>query len=652
MRPLKSLLLLILCSLGFALSISQIAAQDTPTITEKLKSLGGYQCPNSDFTCLKLTVPLDHNTPSDKRTIDVVFGILPATGERTGMFVTATGGPGSSGLETADSYARDFDPTIKEHYDLVFFDQRGAKQSGNLQCPNALDKYGIVDTIAFTNQQDTALEAASRSFAADCVAEIAKAGVPEDTLKFYGTSQAVEDLEAFRVAIGDEKIWLYGESYGTEYAQTYAAIHPEHLAALFLDGTVDLTTPLLDFQKEQTQAFNDVLVATLQDCDRNTDCSAEVGGDALALYDNLITELGRRGIDYKFPVASGRLDNRTFTKDMLESVASDAIYTQYGRMLFQRAMAAAAQNDFVPLARIYYATNQYTSEGRLPQLGDPADNTLYFVIACADHKIMDGTPEAQATAYLQAGAMLESTVPRLTSGFYGRLPCAYWPGDAPVKPPPPLVAKGVLTFVLGATTDPATPVQNGERVYSHLEDGYLITSEGGDHVIFNRYDSCPDDIIKNYLVEGKKPAQRETSCEGVIATPYVPLAPSSVRSFDTPLQIMDAVYNEIYYMPDYYYWNGNTLTLASCSIGGVIGFSPSLDNGDQFRLSDCGFFSGFSMTGTGRYKDKVFTLEVRIGGFENGSLTYTKDADGKITVTGEYAGQQVDLSDTRPDSAA
>ncbi|MBI1278518.1 MAG: alpha/beta fold hydrolase [Anaerolineaceae bacterium] len=652
MRPIKSLLLLILCSIGLVLSISPLAAQGTQTLPEKLKSLDGYQCPNSDFTCLKLKVPLDHTNPGDKRTIEVVFGILPATGNRTGMFVTATGGPGSSGLETADSYARDFDPAIKEHYDLVFFDQRGAKQSGNLECPNALDKFGIGNITTFTDQQGAALENTSRSFAEECVAEIAQEGVPEDTLKFYGTSQAVEDLEAFRTAIGDEKLWLYGESYGTEYAQTYAAAHPEHLAALFLDGTVDLTTPILDFQKEQTQAFNDVLVATLQDCDRNADCSAEVGGNALAFYDDLITELGRRGITYKFPVASGRLEDRVFTKDMLESVASDAIYTQYGRMLFQRAMAAAYQSDFVPLARIFYATNQYSSEGRVPQLGDAADNTLYFVIACADHKIVDGTPEAQATAYLQAGAAVQAAVPRLTGGFYGRLPCAFWPGDAPVTPPQPLVAKGITTFVMGATTDPATPVQNGKRVYSHLDDGYLITAEGGAHVIFNRSNSCPDSIIKDFLVNGKKPSQRETTCEGVIATPYIPLAPSSVRAFDTPLQIMDAVYNEIFYLPDYYYWNGNTLTLASCSAGGVIGFSPSLDDGDQFRLSDCAFFNGFTMTGSGRYKDKVFTLEVRIGGFETGSLTYTKDANGKITVKGQYAEQQIDLSDTRTDSAA
>jgi pimeloyl-ACP methyl ester carboxylesterase len=652
MRPIKSLLLLLYCSLILAVGVSQLAAQDKQTTAEKLASLGGYPCPNSNFTCLKLTVPLDHTTPGDKRTIEVVFGVLPATGERKGMFVTATGGPGTSGLETADKYAGDFDSAIKEHYDLVFFDQRGAKQSGNLQCPNALDKFGVADVNTFSDQQGTALEDASRSFADACVAEIAEEGVPKDTLKFYGTAQAVEDLEAFRMKMGDDKIWLYGESYGTEYAQTYAAAHPEHVAALFLDGTIDLTTPILDFQKEQTKAFNDVLVATLQDCDHNADCSAEVGGDALGLYDSLVAELARRGIDYKFPVASGRLDDRTFTKDMLESVASDAIYTQNGRMIFQRGLAAAAQGDFVPLARIYYATNHFEPEARLPKLGDPVDNTLYFVIACADHRILDGTAEAQATAYLQAGASIETAVPRLTSGFYGRLPCAFWPGDAPLKPPEPLVAKGITTFVLGATTDPATPVENGERVYSRLNDGYLITAEGGAHVIFNRYDSCPDNIIKDFLLEGKTPAERKTTCEGAIATPYIPLAPSSVRVFDTPLQAMDSAFSEIYYLPDYFYWDGNNMGLAACSKGGVVGFAPSRHDGDQFRLSDCTFFNGFSMTGTGSYKDKVFTLDVHISGFETGALTYIKDADGKITVTGEYAGKQVNLSDTRPDSAA
>ncbi len=650
MRPIKMLPLLITCLLALLVTTSLVTAQTTKTTAEKLASLGAYPCPNSDFTCLKITVPLDYSTPTDKRTIDVVFGVLPATGERKGMFVTATGGPGSSGLESADSYASTLDPAIKEHYDLVFFDQRGAKQSGDLECPNALGKYNFGALPAGTAAQDTAIKTDAQTFAQDCMAEIAKRGIPADTLKFYGTSQAVEDLESFRQQLGDDKIWLYGESYGTEYAQTYASIHPEHLAALFLDGTVDMTTSLLDFQKEQTQAFYDVLVMTLQDCNRNADCSAEMAGDAVTFYDDLVTELGRRGIDFKFPVASGRLADRTLTLNMLETVASDAVYTESGRMLFQRALAAAAQGDFVPLARIFYASNQFASESRHLKSGDAADNTLYYVISCADHNIINDKPEAQATAYLQAGTELEATGVRLFNGFYGLLPCAYWQGNVSTEIPKPLLAENIPTFVLGATADPATPVQNGERVFSHLNDGYLITTDGGAHVIFNRADTCPDTTIKDFLVSGTKPAQRETRCEGVIATAYSPLAPSSVRAFDTPLQILDAVYNEVYYLPEYYFWDGSSLIMASCSTGGVLGIAKAPD-GTQFSMSDCAFFNGFNMTGTGLYTDNAFTLNVRISGFENGSLTYTKSADGTITVTGEYAGKQVDLYDTRPDSA-
>ncbi len=652
MRALKLTLLIILCVMGLTISFSHLAARAEESTAEKLASMGGFPCSNSRLTCLKLTVPLDHFTPGDKRTIDVVFGVLPSTGDRKGMFITATGGPGSSGLEIADLYIDDFDPAIREHYDLVFFDQRGTKQSGNLQCKNSLSTYGIGNAGTVLAAPESAFTASPQNFVEDCISEIALQGVPKDTLKFYSTLQAVEDLDAFRVMLGDDKVWLYGESYGTEYAQKYTAAHPDHVAALFLDGTVDLTTPMLDFQREQTQAFNDVLVATLQDCDHNAICSAEVGGNALRFYDTLTSELGRRAIDFKFPVASGRLDDRTLTRDMLESVASDAMYSQQGRMLFQRAIAAAVQGDYVPLARLYYANSGFSTESRHNPLGDPVDDTLYFVIACADNRIADGTPEAQATAYIQAGNAVEAIVPRLTGGFYGRLPCAYWPGNAPLERPQPLVAKGIPTFVLGATTDPATPVQNGERVFSRLDDGYLITAEGGAHVIFNRSNTCPDKIIKDFLLDGKTPAQRQTKCESVIATPYVPLSPPSVRLFDTPLQAMDDVYNEINYLPEYVYWNGSRLIMSACSMSGVVGIASAADNSDQFRLSDCSFFNGFIMSGTGTFDGDLFTLNVNISGFENGTLTYTRDADGNIKVTGEYAGQQVDLADTRPDLAA
>src|SRR5215212_7530832 len=90
----------VLLILGMSIASAVHAQATTQDILDKL---GGYPCPNTDFTCVKLTVPLDHFAKDDKQTIDVVFGMLPATGERKGMFVIATGGPGSSGLASTDS---------------------------------------------------------------------------------------------------------------------------------------------------------------------------------------------------------------------------------------------------------------------------------------------------------------------------------------------------------------------------------------------------------------------------------------------------------------------------------------------------------------------------------------------------------------------
>jgi pimeloyl-ACP methyl ester carboxylesterase len=647
MRVTRSIFVPLLIMITLCIYPTFTRAQDS--IYDILDSLGSYDCPDSDYTCVTLTVPLDHFSAEDTRTIEVVFGILPASGERKGMLVTATGGPGSSGLASADAYYNDYDYAVTDLYDLVFFDQRGAKQSGDLQCPDAIDLYYSADWYAATPNQENALVETARTFANDCVDEM---GVPADTLQFYSTRQAVEDLELFRQAIGDDKIWLAGESYGTEYVQHYAAAHPDRVAALMLDGTVDLTISLLDFAREQTQSFNDVLVETLNTCTNDNACSADAGGDALALYDDLIAELGVLGNSFEFPLASGGTDERRFYRESLESIASSYLYSESGRLLFQRSLAAASRGSLIPLARLGYLDQQIDPETYRGRRGDDFSSTLYFVVSCSDYRIAAGTPEAQAETYLRAGDVVEETIPRLSYGFYDLLPCAFWPGNAPEERPAPLVAEGIPTFVLGATADPATPVENGERVYSQLADGYLITTNGGAHVIFNRGDACPDNILNDFLVDGTRPEEREISCEGVVADAYVPLAAADASTYENPLQALHAAYNEIYYLPDYYYWDQNQLVLAACPYGGSLAFAPDSTYGEQFRLSECAFSDGFKMTGTGTYDYDTFTLDVEVGGLEEGNLLYTLDSDGNISVTGEYAGETVDLSDTSDGTAA
>ena len=187
------------------------ALQDIKPI---LQNLGGQPCEESpDFTCVTVQAPLNHFDAANTETLGIVFAVLPATGERYGMFVQAfPGGPGGEGVSTAT--VSWFDESILEHYDVVYFDQRGLGLSGELACPTAyaknfLDYLNYDDTAGLegydTPEEQQQLIADTRSFVDECVAEI---GVEPARLSFYGTDQVAEDLETLRQAFGDEKFNL------------------------------------------------------------------------------------------------------------------------------------------------------------------------------------------------------------------------------------------------------------------------------------------------------------------------------------------------------------------------------------------------------------------------------------------------------------
>jgi len=613
--------------------------EDTQTL---LKRLGGTPCPDSDFTCVTLTVPLDHFSPSNSQTLDVVFAVLPASGARKGLFVVATGGPGSSGIASADSYVASFDPSIAEHFDSVFFDQRGVAASGGLQCAAATAAFYRSDIRADTPEYEAATIDAARAFAQDCIREMGDAPI----LPVLGTRQAVEDLDAFRQAMGDGRFWLYGESYGTQFAQMYTAAHPDHVAGLILDGTVDLTLSVTDYLAQQTQAFDDVLVMTLQDCNAQPDCANDMGEDAVSVYDALAARLARSPLPYTFPLPSGGTAARDFTLADLEAAVSAHLYSESERMLMLRALAAAARDDRVPLARLLYTSLGLDPE-TLEAIPDPTySDAVYYAVECNDYAYFSGTPEERAQAYIRAGDALDVSGLRLASIFYGDLPCAFWPAHADPDRPDPLVAEGVPTLVLGATADPATPVSNGEQVFHRLADGYLVTTDGGAHVIFGRGAACPDDLVTAFLVRDERPAQRETRCEGRISDDFVPLAPIEAADFANPLQAMASADDEINYSPEYWNWDQETPTSIGCPLGGTLHFEPK-NGASSFTLAECAFSRGFSLTGMGEYNPDMdqFTLEVGVTGLAEGMLSYVRDGDGSIRVTGEYDGQAIDLSE-------
>ncbi|MGW8251501.1 MAG: alpha/beta fold hydrolase, partial [Anaerolineales bacterium] len=396
-----------------------------------LGSLGGYPCPNSVFTCLDVTVPLDHTNPSGGTT-GVVFAVLPASGERKGMFIIANGGPGVSGVLSADSYVSYYDESITQHFDIVFFDQRGVGLSGGLQCPRAALNFYRADWDASTPAREELLLDSAQRFAAACVQEM---GNP-DILPYLGTQQAIQDLELFRSLTGEEQFWLYGESYGSQFAQSYTAAYPEHLAGLILDGTVDLTLSGTEFLDGQARAFNQVLEETLQDCNQDEACAAAMGEDALVVYDRLADRLKQSPLAYDFPLPSGGLARRMLAFSDLETAAY------------------AWDGNLVPLARVLYDALLVDPRTEQAILAPSNSDAVYYAVECQDYSFFSGTTEERALAYLRAGDELDASLPHFASVFYGNLPCVFWPNASQDEArPEPLTAEGVTSLVLNATSD-------------------------------------------------------------------------------------------------------------------------------------------------------------------------------------------------------
>jgi pimeloyl-ACP methyl ester carboxylesterase len=611
-----------------------------PSTKQLLRQLGGAPCPDdSAFTCVTLTVPVDHFDATNPGTLNVVFAVLPASGERFGMFVTATGGPGSSGVAAADFYTSYFDPRITEHYDIVFFDQRGIALSGGLTCPDAAAAYYRSESRSETPQQEAALVAAARDFSTTCVAEM---GSPAN-LAFYGTEQAVEDLDLLREALRTPKIHLYGESYGTQYAQTYAAAHPDHLAALFLDGVVDLTVSQIDYYAQQAQAFNDTVVATLQACALDADCAEDYSVDPVDAYDTLAARLKRNPQTVRFYLPDGR-QNRAFTFGDLETVAASQAYGEGDRAIFARGLAYANRGDLGYLLRLLYI-DLGIDPITLDAIPDPTySDAMYYGVECQDYGDFSGSPDERATQYLRVGDAVEAGIPRLTSIFYGDLPCSFWPDSAQgLARPAPLTGEGYTTFVLGATADPATPYHQGVDVYSRVVDGYLITQTGGPHVIFGRGVECVDSLVANYLADGSVPAQRETTCEGEVMSGYVPLPPVNARSFADVLDALISFKTEVGVWPEVYYWDGVEADAAGCGVRGSLGFEAR-GNRTLYTFTNCAFTSNFIVSGEGAYnanRDR-FTLDVHTNGNERCDLNYTREGD-LHKVTGTCNGRRVRL---------
>jgi pimeloyl-ACP methyl ester carboxylesterase len=596
-------------------------------------------CPDSEFTCVRISVPRDHfaTTTAAQPTWDVTFAIHRATGTRLGAWVTATGGPGSAGTYAADSYMSGMDPAIVEHYDLVFFDQRGTGSSHGITCPAAAAAYYLSPADATDPTQQPLAMAAASTFARDCVAE---SGVDVADLPYFATTQSVEDLDAFRRYLGVDALDLYGESYGTQLVQQYALAHPANVRSLILDGPVDLTGTISDMFIEAVHSFDRTLSMTMRACSADAACRADVvGGDALRAWADLAARLSAAAMVVPFHLGSGKTAARPFASPHLQTVGLGQVYGQWGRMELQRAVAAASRGNLQPSLRLLYSYDAVDPETLVPTPDPSWSDAAYYAIECTDYAYFDGTDDERARAYLAAGMAGGIGDAYLGRVYTDDLPCAYWPARAQTAARPPAITAHAYPFVvLVADTDPITPYTGALRIVSRAPGARLIVQEGGPHVLYGRGVACVDDLVTGLLVEGALPPPFPTFCRGDLADPYLPLPAGSVRAARDPLAFATAVDDWIQTLPAYEWWVGGTAR-AGCDHGGRFVFGERHE-ATTLWMSGCTLTPGLPIAMSGTIgTDGAVLMRIRTS---LGDLRYLRDPDGGRRVTGTWRGVRVD----------
>ena len=593
-----------------------------PSIALALEAETG--CIATELDCRWMVVQADQLS-SDPRgaTTELHYGLHRATDARQGTLFLATGGPGVSGMAAWES-ARDYlDPRLLSAYDIVSFDSRGVGQSGFRDCPAASEVYDE----ALTFHADVSVV---DGYVTSCLEE---SGVGAEDLAMYASAQVAEDIETIRRDLGVERIVLYGESYGTAVAQHYARAHPDRLEALILDAPLDIAQSTDDSWTEAALAFEDVLDRTFRNCELDELCAYDLP-DPDAAFRRVMTRLRGGFVTARYADSSGSMATWEVRESDALATFSSGMYDEYGRSQILRALAAADNDDWVPLARLVTSGAQF-----LPYEDSVSDFT-YYATSCADRVVATDEP-VDIGSYLEAARHSAVSSARLGSVFLSGAACHAWP-LAPASPPSPSLPASATfpVFVLTAGADPVTPPAIARRIadrYAATTDVYLIETTDGSHVTFGRGETCPDDFVVDYLVDGRRPRVDRLMCPGELVYPYTGLvvqdpgedaASYHARSLDA----------ELLAHPDYNGWDGTGELAIGCRFGGRLVVTAATA-ADKISVEGCAVIDGNPMTGSGEYREDGSAL------FDvtspRGEFHYELTDDGDWELEGTFDGRPI-----------
>lgn len=450
-------------------------------------------CRDGD-ACATLEVPLDYRKPTGA-TIGIAVLRNAADGSRNAPdLLVNPGGPGAPGTDMAAAPVGSYFPaTIHEHFNLIGFDPRGTGASDPVDClsDREVDEMMAADPEPDNPREVTDTVKRADAFAAGCERRTG------ELFRHLSTHDAARDMDVLRAALGNAKMDYLGFSYGTKLGATYADLFPKRVGRMVLDGAVDPTLSSLDSSLGQAHGFQVALDAYVDHCVEGGGCYlGDTRAAALRRVSAFLDDIDTTPL----VVGTRRLTAGTAFLGIIQP-----LYVRELWPALDDALKKALHGDGSGLLQW---SDLYTS--RKPG-GGYEDNSSEAIAAINCDDDPTSVPAARIPALFPRFEKESPTFGRIFA--WGMLGCrSLGPGKGAPKPDWHLDARGAAPIVvIGTTRDPATPLAWAQALASQLDSGVLITRDGDGHTGYNKGNSCVDDAVETYLIDGKAPS-RDLTC--------------------------------------------------------------------------------------------------------------------------------------------
>jgi pimeloyl-ACP methyl ester carboxylesterase len=301
----------------------------------------------------------------------------------------------------------------------------------------------------------------------------------------------VKDHEAVRVALGGEAINFLGLSYGSQLGAQYAAMFPNNVRTLALDGILQHSQSEAANALIESSSYELVLHRFFKWAAKN-ESSALKGQDVEKLWESLIEKATAT------PIPASKCNG---TDCYNQVTAEDITFNAQSYLTF-----AGSKRNVGGSWKVLSSALLNASHGDATALStslNSPENIAFIAITCLDWTHSDTT-----LAALRAKQIMVTEYAPLTRGasqsWILQHACLGWP--APIKnPPKKLDVKTSATILLSSSTaDPSCGLPWALGMLEELENSVLVLREGAGHTSFTLAGETQK-VIEKYLITGKAP---------------------------------------------------------------------------------------------------------------------------------------------------